>query len=59
MTFTYILGAALSAAGMVLLYFSPKPENLMVSFALSFVSVLLIVIGLILLTPLAFSPAGG
>lgn len=58
MTFTYILGAALLAVGIVLFYFSPKPKNLLVSCALSFASVLLIMLGLILLTPLAFSPKG-
>lgn len=59
MTFTYILGVALLAVGIVLFYVSPKPKNLMLSSALSFAAVLLIMLGLILLTPSAFSPNGG
>ena len=59
MTFTYILGFALQAVGIVLFYFLPEPKNPLVSCALSFAGVLLIMLGLILLTPFAFSPAGG
>lgn len=59
MTITYAVGVALMAIGMVLFYVSPKFESLMLSSALAFIAAVLIGVGMILLTPFAFSPAGG